>query len=185
MLCDLPNGCEGRGLMAENEQEPLYRIRALDASDRNWVAHFMDEHWNSTKIVSREKIYYGHLLPGFVAELVDAPQDAPPAGLITYNIEEKSCQIITMDSMQENMGVGSALIDQVKEIAKEHGCTRVWLTTTNDNLEALRFYQKRGFELVAVHRNALATARKLKPQIPLVGKNGIPLRDEIELESAL
>jgi hypothetical protein len=56
------------------------------------------------------------------------------------------------------------------------------LVTTNDNLNALRFYQKRGFVLVAVHRNALEVSRKLKPEIPLVGMDSIPLRDEIELE---
>ena len=65
------------------------------------------------------------------------------------------------------------------------GCRRLWLITTNDNLAALRFYQRRGFELVAVHRRAVAAARRLKPEIPLVGAHGIPIRDEIELEMAL
>ncbi|MCG0275770.1 MAG: hypothetical protein L5655_06315 [Thermosediminibacteraceae bacterium] len=49
----------------------------------------------------------------------------------------------------------------------------------------MKFYQKRGFLLVAVHRNALEQARKLKPEIPLIGIDGIPLRDEIELELPL
>lgn len=55
----------------------------------------------------------------------------------------------------------------------------------DDNLNALRFYQKRGFVLVAIYRNALDIARKLKPEIPLIGNDGIPLRDEIELEMIL
>ena len=61
----------------------------------------------------------------------------------------------------------------------------MWLITTNDNLNALRFYQKRGFELVAVHRHAVDESRKIKPEIPLVGENGIPIRDELGLELAL
>jgi hypothetical protein len=56
------------------------------------------------------------------------------------------------------------------------------LITTNDNVAALRFYQKRGFTLAALHKNALEQSRRLKPQIPLLGLDGIPLRDEIELE---
>jgi hypothetical protein len=52
-------------------------------------------------------------------------------------------------------------------------------------MNALRFYQKRGFVLVAVHRNALEQSRKLKPEIPLIGDDEIPLRDEIELEMML
>lgn len=168
-----------------SESDRLFHIRPLTPQDRNWVAHFLDEHWGSTKIVSRGRSYYGHLLPGFTAELDGAPDDAPPAGLITYNIEDGACEILTLDSTQPQMGVGSALIDTVKAQAVEAGCHRIWLITTNDNMEALRFYQRRDFELVAVHRNALAEARKMKPQIALIGKDDIPLRDEIELEIPL
>jgi DNA-3-methyladenine glycosylase I len=169
--------------MAEASETPaLFTIRALEPKDRNWVAHFLDEHWGSTKIVSRGEAYYGHLLPGFAAELTDVPDDAPAAGLITYRIDGDSCEIMTMNSLEAGMGIGTALIDAVKQMAAEQGCKRVWLIITNDNLEALQFYQKRDFRLLAVYPGALATARKLKPQIPLVGLHGIPLRDEIELE---
>lgn len=83
------------------------------------------------------------------------------------------------------MGIGSALLDAVKDIAVSDQCKRLWLITTNDNTAALRFYQKRGFSLVAVHRDALEQLRRLKPEIPLFGIDGIPLRDEIKLELLL
>jgi ribosomal protein S18 acetylase RimI-like enzyme len=73
----------------------------------------------------------------------------------------------------------------VREVATAAGCRRLWLITTNDNLDALRFYQRRGFELVAVHRDFREVARRLKPSIPLEGNFGIPIRDEIELELRL
>jgi N-acetylglutamate synthase-like GNAT family acetyltransferase len=168
--------------MAEAKTEQIFQIRALDNTDRNWVAHFLDKYWSSTKLVTRGKVYYAHLLPGFTAELNAAPEDAPPAGLLTYTIEGQDCEIVTINSLETGIGVGTALLEAVKEVALAAGCARLWLITTNDNLDALRFLQKRGFELVAVHRNALFEARKLKPQIPLLGKDGIPLRDEIELE---
>lgn len=69
--------------------------------------------------------------------------------------------------------------------AKRDGLTRVVLFTTNDNLHALRFYQKRGFDMVQIHRNAVEQARTLKPEIPLIGMDNIPLRHEIELEMLL
>jgi len=173
----------------EEENKPLFTIRPLTTEDRNWVAHFLDKHWASTKVVSRGKAYYAHLLPGFVAELSDAPEDAEPAGLITYRIDDetkdKSCEVMTVDAVQKRQGVGTALLDAMKAVAKENGCKRLWLIITNDNMEALTFYQKRGFSLVAVHAGSLAESRKLKPQIPLVGKHNIPLRDEIELELKL
>lgn len=73
----------------------------------------------------------------------------------------------------------------MKRQAVSENCFRLWLITTNDNLAAIGYYQKRGFSLVAVHRNALEEARKIKPTIPLIGIDGIPLRDEIELEILL
>lgn len=169
----------------EEATERLFHIRELIPQDRNWVAHFMDTHWGSTKIVTRGRAFYGHLLPGFAAELNDAPDDAPPAGLVTYNIEGDSCEIVTINSLQSGMGIGNALLEQVKEVALEAGCKRLWLVTTNDNMEALIWYQRRGFVIKAVYPNALAESRKLKPQIPLVGLHGIPLRDEIELQLLL
>jgi ribosomal protein S18 acetylase RimI-like enzyme len=157
-----------------------FEVRPLEVSDRNWVAAFLDDQWGSTKVVSRGYAYYAHLLPGFVAEM-----DGEHVGLVTYRVEGENCEITTLDSMKPGMGIGTALIDTVKEAVIEMGCKRLWLITTNDNMHALRFYQKLGFELVAVHRNALQESRKLKPQIPLVGIDGIPLRDEIELELRL
>jgi Acetyltransferase (GNAT) family len=75
------------------------------------------------------------------------------------------------------------LIEAAAQLARRQGCTRLWVITTNDNVDALRFYQRRGFCLVRVHRGAVDRSRAtLKPEIPAAGAYGIPLRDEIELE---
>lgn len=188
-----------------------FTIRPLERSDREWVAHFLDERWGTTQIVSRGKAVYGHLLPGFLAEqgtptVSEDEEDTPEetaeteenesddaevgtqekyVGLITINVEEKECEITTLDSLSEESGVGSALVEAVEAWAKESGIKRLWLVTTNDNLSALKFWQKRGYELVMIHRNAIAEARRIKPQIPITGLDGIPIRDEIELEKRL
>lgn len=171
-----------------------FTIRPLERSDREWVAHFLDERWGTTQIVSRGKAVYGHLLPGFMAErggdeaeedVSEGQSQAENIGLITVHIGEKECEITTLDSLDESMGVGSALVDAVENWAREAGIKRIWLVTTNDNLDALKFWQKRGYELVSVHRNAIADARRIKPQIPITGLNGITIRDEIELEKLM
>ncbi len=66
-----------------------------------------------------------------------------------------------------------------------HGCRRLHVVTTNDNVDALRFYQKRGFVLCELRRDAITAGRRLKPTIPWLGTYGIPLRDELELERVL
>ncbi len=106
-------------------------------------------------------------------------------GLITYHIAGKECEITTMNSEAEGKGVGSSLVEAVKNTAIQKGCTRLWLITTNDNTRALHFWQKRGFRIAAVHINAVEKSRQLKPEIPLTGDDGIPIRDEIELEMGL
>lgn len=179
-----------------------YTIRPLERSDREWVAHFLDERWGTTQIVSRGRAVYGHLLPGFMAERNaeaaaekrgegtaaeerDEETAAENIGLITVHIGDKECEITTLDSLDESVGVGSALVEAVENWAREAGIERLWLVTTNDNLDALKFWQKRGYELVTVHRNAIADARRIKPQIPITGLNGITIRDEIELEKRM
>jgi DNA-3-methyladenine glycosylase I len=184
--------------------EEAFTIRPLQREDREWVAHFLDKHWGSTQMVTRGRVLYGHLLPGFVAERLrpsdddtstkeaddDATEENPivtmeKIGLLTYNLEEKECEIVSLDSLVPNIGIGTGLVNELIEAAKEGGIKRLWLITTNDNLPALRFWQKRNFELVQVHRNSIEEARRLKPQIPITGINGIPIRDEIELELQL
>jgi len=131
-------------------------------------------------MITRGKIHHADKLPGFITV-----QDEKPVGLTTYDIVGGQCEIVSMNSLVEGAGIGSALIDAVKNIAREAGCKRLWLITSNDNTAALRFWQKRGFSLVAVHCNAIEQTRKIKPEIPLIGNDGIPLRDEIELEMFL
>jgi N-acetylglutamate synthase-like GNAT family acetyltransferase len=155
-------------------------IRRLTEGDRSWVQPRIDELWGAPGVVSRGRIYEPARLPGFVAV-----EEGDAVGLVTYAIEDERCEIVTLNSFIERRGVGSRLVESVKRAASEAGCTKLWLVTTNDNLEALGFYQKRGFVLAAIHRNALDLSRRLKPEIPTLGRHGIPLRDEIELEMAL
>jgi ribosomal protein S18 acetylase RimI-like enzyme len=136
--------------------------------------------WGEDLIISRGMAYTVSDLPGFVAEV-----DGVAAGLLTFCIDGTACEIVTLDSWRERMGVGSALIAAMVSAARERGCSRLWLITTNDNLHALGFYQRRGFRLAALYPDAIAEARRRKPSIPLIGLQGIPIRDEIELEMAL
>ncbi len=157
-----------------------FEIKPVTEVDRPWLESLLREHWGSSQVVSRGRLHQADTLPGFLAV-----QRGQNTGLITYRIEADACEIVTLNSLVEKHGVGSALIEAVRRVAREAGCTRLWLITTNDNVEALRFYQRRGFILVQVHRNAVEASRRLKPEIPFVASNGIPIRDEIELELLL
>jgi GNAT superfamily N-acetyltransferase len=157
-----------------------FTIEPLGETHRTWANHLIEENWGAVKIVTRGKIHDASVLPGFVAL-----RDAEPAGLATYSIVGTECEMVSLDSLAEGIGIGTGLVNAVTQEALRAGCRRLWLITTNDNLKAVRFYQKRGFHLVAIHRDALEVTRKLKPGLPLTGIDGIPLRDEIEMEMVL
>jgi ribosomal protein S18 acetylase RimI-like enzyme len=155
------------------------RVRALGEADREWATGKLRELWGEG-VVSRGRLLDATVLPGFVAE-----GEGEPAGLLTYRIDGGDCEVVTINAFRRGAGAGTALMEAVAVAARDAGCRRVWLITTNDNLRALRFYQRRGFRLAALHRDALARSRELKPSIPEVGLDGIPLRDELELELTL
>ncbi|CUB18153.1 Acetyltransferase (GNAT) family protein [Bacillus subtilis] len=95
-------------------------------------------------------------------------------GYITYVIHGKDCEIISLDSIIEKKGIGTAFLQQVEETAKH-----ARLITTNDNVHAMAFYQKRDYQFAALFPNAVEEARRLKPEIPEKAENGILIRDKI------
>lgn len=155
-------------------------IRRLTSEDLPRLRQFWNEHWSGEFIVTRGMTHQPEDVEGFV---VDDQGDW--AGLITFNVTNDKCEIISLDGLKEGQGIGTMLLRKVIEAARNLNCKRVFLVTTNDNLYALGFYQRRDFELVAVYRGAVDETRKIKPTIPIIGQNHIPLRDEIELEMIL
>ena len=155
-------------------------LRRLSQNDLPRLRRFWVEHWGGEEMITRGNVYRPEQLEGFVIE-----DNGEWVGLLTFFIKDGECEVTSFNSLREGQGIGSMLINKAIEEARARDCKRLFLITTNDNLHALGFYQKRGFELVAIYRGAVNESRKRKPGIPLVGMNGIPLRDEIELEMML
>ena len=162
------------------EEEKGLHIRPIEEQDQSWVSKTLMERWGSTRMMSRGRLHDLMRLPGFIAEL-----GSERLGLLTYYINGAECEVTSLDSLKEGQGIGAQLLLAVQEAAAEADCTRLWLITTNDNTPALRFYQKRGFQLAALYVGAVESARQTKPEIPFTGIDGIPIQDEIELELEL
>ncbi|MBB6284154.1 GNAT family N-acetyltransferase [Geobacillus subterraneus] len=149
--------------------------------DRAMVNQFFTDHWGSAQMVVSTGVYDCGELDGFAA----VGNGQRIIGLITFLIRQNACEIVSLDSLVENQGVGSALLHEAETWARQRGCTAVRLITTNDNLHALRFYQKRGYQIITVFPNAVDKARQIKPSIPLMSADGIPIRDELLLVKRL
>jgi ribosomal protein S18 acetylase RimI-like enzyme len=153
------------------------RIRRREAPDQAAVEAFLAR-WNLVRVARRGVLDRPLEHPALIAE-----EGEQLIGLLTYVVDGTQCEVLTLHVDEGRRGVGTALIAEVKNVAARAGCKRLWVITTNDNVDALRFYQRRGFRLVSLHPGAVDESRsRLKPEIPTLGDHGIPLRDELELE---
>jgi ribosomal protein S18 acetylase RimI-like enzyme len=159
----------------------MITTRMAEAKDIPWIKETMEKDWGGEPLLVRDKKYYPTALAGILA--FDQAQNH--LGFLFFEISDKTCEIVVFEIFQKLRGIGTLVLSELKDIAKQRGCDRISLMTHNDNLDALRFYQRRGFHICGIHLNSMEKIRKLKPCIPLTGDYGIPIRDEIDLEILL
>jgi ribosomal protein S18 acetylase RimI-like enzyme len=158
----------------------MLEVRPLADDDRAWATELESDSWGIPVVARLGELVDPTELPGFVVHM-----GGDRVGLATYTVRGFECELVTIRSLREGVGIGRALLDATRGAAVEGGCSRLWLITTNDNLRALRVYQRWGMDIVALHRDAVAVARRLKPSIPERDDQGIPIRHELELELRL
>ena len=158
-----------------------YTIKTASNTDFEWIKELYSRTWSGDICVSRGKVQkVDDFTGGFVAET-----GGQNAGFVTYTITGQEVEITGLVSLKEKSGIGSALVKAVIDLAKKQKLQKVCLVTTNDNLNGIGFWQKWGFKLIKVYPGSMEYVRKIKPAVPFIGENGIPLRDELELEMIL
>jgi GNAT superfamily N-acetyltransferase len=126
---------------------PHLEIRRVDHHDEDWIGELLRARWGDESVARLGRVAYPAKLPGFVAvaDLIE------PVGLLTYELADEQCQVVTIDSLREGIGVGSLLVDAAIHLARDVRCRRVWLITTSDNVRARSWCERRGFRLVTTH----------------------------------
>jgi GNAT superfamily N-acetyltransferase len=153
------------------------KIRKLIPTDIPWVEYVVSDHFGSPEVVSRGVLHDTRVLPGFVAVV-----NSRLAGLIQYRMDDNQCEVVVLISVIPRRGIGRGLLYATESIAKQAGCNRLWLITTNNNEGAIGFYRAVGWRQVAIHQGAVKESRKIKPEIPLYDEEGTSIEDEIEFE---
>ncbi len=153
------------------------KVRGLHDDERPWLHKTLTERWGGEIVVGRGRVREYDELRALVA--VDDSDER--IGVATYVVENATAELVTIDALETGAGVGRALIEAVAGAARAAGAERVLVMTTNDNLVALRLYQRAGFRLVELRSGAMEAVRALKPSIPATGVDGIPIRDELDL----
>jgi GNAT superfamily N-acetyltransferase len=159
--------------------EVVIRV-ASGQEDESWLADVWRESWGDVIVVSRGRVHRVSELAALIAW-----DGEERVGAATYHLDGEAAELTSLNAVAQGKGVGSALIASVEQAVRGLGARRLWLITTNDNVDALRFYQRRGFRLARLHAGAVDEARRIKPAIPEIGEHGIPIHDEIELEKWL
>lgn len=154
-------------------------VRPLEDDDRAWLRGVLRDGWGGELMVGAGRPFSPAEHDGFIAG--DRADDR--AGVVTYRVDAGACEITMIESFDPGGGIGSALLRAVVDAARAAGADRVWLVTTNDNLRARAWYERRGFRLTAVREGAVDEARRRwKPSIPLWNdETGLAIRDEIEM----
>ncbi len=153
---------------------------AAGAADRAWLRALWRAAWGGERMEDGDRSLHVDDLAAVMAWRAGAR-----VGAATFLTEGPVCELVSLDALTPRQGIGTALLAAVEVAAREAGCRRVELTTTNDKLDALRFYQRRGYRIAAVSFGAVDAARIRKPAIPAVGEYGIALHDELRLVKEL
>jgi GNAT superfamily N-acetyltransferase len=131
-------------------------------------------------VAARGRLHEPALLPGLVAW-----EAGQRVGALAWLEGPGGAEVVMLAADPPGRGAGTALLAALEALGRLRGWERLWLSTTNDNTPALEFYQRRGWDLTALHRDAVARDRSLKPGIPATGHRGIPARHALELERRL
>jgi ribosomal protein S18 acetylase RimI-like enzyme len=159
-------------------------VRALVPSDEPAASSLLDSGLGGRQQARLGELHDVLALPGFGAWDGDVGR---LIGVATYQVDDERAELaaIAVASDRRRDGIGSRLIDVVVDGVIASGVRELWLVTTNDNVDALRLYQRRDFRLTELHAGAIDRARELKPVIPSTGEYGIPMRDELVLVRTL
>ena len=154
-------------------------VRELTSDDRGWLIAHLNADWGGPLQARAGELIDVSRLPGYVA-IGDVGQ---PVGVLLFRAEGDDLEVALVHAFDQWLGTGTALMECFTTVARSRDWHRVWLVTTNDNVDAIRFYQRRGWRLTSMRPGAVDQARDtLKRSIPEQGQHDIPMRDEFELE---
>ena len=167
--------------VCQPDGEPISpRVRPAYPADRPAVDAFLATR-DAILVARGGELVDARRHPALIAEL-----DGALVGVLTWILRDGELEALTVHADERWHGVGTALLAAARRVAEASGARRLWLVTTNDNLDAIRFYQRRGLRLAEVRPGAVDRSREtLKPELPATGLYGIPLRDELVFELAI
>lgn len=157
---------------------PPVLVREATETDRAVARELFHCDFGRTRVVAFGEVMDIEQMPAFVAIM-----RSEPSGALAYRLYGDALHIVALatDPMWQRSGLGGYLLAEAELLARRLNLNRLVVATTNDNLPALYFYQRRGYRLTELVPSSVSQhTRQEQP-----GFAGIPVRDEIRLEKRL
>ena len=157
---------------------PPVLVREMTDADRPTARELFQRDFGRTKIVAFGEVMDIDQMPALVAIMRDEP-----SGALAYRLLGDALHIVALatDPMWQRSGVGGYLVAEAELLARRLHLKRIVVSTTNDNLPALYFYQRRGYRLTDLVPDSVIKHTRQEQ----AGFAGVPVRDEIRLQKQI
>ncbi|MEL6349060.1 MAG: RidA family protein [Myxococcota bacterium] len=150
---------------------PAEIVRPAHSSDRLWMVDQVRRRFDAVMFSRRGQTHDPASLPAVIAW-----RGGARVGMLAWRLHGEDAAEILLMSCDAPM-VGEAMIQDVERRLRALGCRTCLSVITNDELDALHQFQRRGFQLTELRTNAHPGGQ--------LGLNGLMVRDEVCLSKAL
>ncbi len=122
--------------------------------------HELHVNWNPDLFLSVNEVISKECFEEMIQakEIFVAKVQDEIVGYITFNIKEKNnpsmryrkqlqIEAICVDEKNRGKGIGTELLEYVRKFGKENNCTDLYLTVNQENENAIKVYEKFGFQV--------------------------------------
>jgi ribosomal protein S18 acetylase RimI-like enzyme len=152
--------------------------RMVSEGERSAVRKFVKSFWGEEEQLTFDRRFAVAELPAYVAKVQDKV-----IGFVSFSTAKDALIAVALGVLPRYQccGIGSRLVKKVEDEARRLGKGKVLVSTSNDDLPALGFYQSRGFQIYEANPNVISE----KHAKVLRGIGGLPVRDEVRLQKTL
>jgi len=152
--------------------------KATLGNEREKIQELVKRFWGEPEQLTFDRKFIVAELPAYLAK-----SGSDVIGFVSFAEVDYAIIVVALGILPkyQNAGVGKSLIEKVEAEAKRLGKKKLLVSTSNDDLPALAFYQHLGFQIYEVKPNVIAE----KHGMVLKGIGGLPVRDELRLQKLL
>ena len=152
-----------------------YAVKKASSQDRGEIKRLVQLFWGEQEQLTFGTTFKVSELPAYVAKKEDKI-----VGFVSFAELHDDLIVVALGIIPEyqGVGVGRRLVASAEKEARRLKKKRMLVSTSNDDLPALAFYQRLGFQIYEVKPNAVAE----KHGKVLKGIGNLPIRDELRLQ---